>query len=199
MREPHERLEWAREQAGFDNPREAARNFSWNENTYKSHENGLRGFRYDSARRYGRAFKVSPAWLMTGEGAPDKITVPVVAYVGAGAEIYSIDDHEKGAGIDEVEAPPGVTSGVVAVRVLGDSMYPVYRDGDKLFYDRQSGDVAECVGRECVVKLQDGRAFVKIVQRSGANGAVNLISHNAPPIENVEPEWIAPIVWIKRA
>jgi hypothetical protein len=64
-----ERLRWARESAGFKSPREAARKFEWNENTYKSHENGVRGTRglpEAAMKRYGRAFGVAWEWIAVG-------------------------------------------------------------------------------------------------------------------------------------
>ncbi|MBP2309412.1 hypothetical protein GBZ48_21485 [Azospirillum melinis] len=66
---PYERLQWARANAGFGTPRDAAERFGWNYNTYKSHENGARGLKQKSAERYAHAFKISLSWLLTGEGS----------------------------------------------------------------------------------------------------------------------------------
>jgi predicted XRE-type DNA-binding protein len=64
--------------------------------------------------------------------------VPVVGYVSAAAEIFSIDDHAHGAGLDEVDCPPGVDAAhVVAVRVRGDSMFPVFHDGWIVYYSER--------------------------------------------------------------
>jgi hypothetical protein len=68
MDEPHDRLQIARQNAGFENATDAARAFAWNENTYRSHENGERGLRLAIAERYAAAFETSAAWLLTGEG-----------------------------------------------------------------------------------------------------------------------------------
>lgn len=48
-------LKKARESANFRSAAEAARHFSWNPNTYRSHENGYRDFDYDDAKRYADA------------------------------------------------------------------------------------------------------------------------------------------------
>jgi transcriptional regulator with XRE-family HTH domain len=64
-----ERLRWARERAGFTSPREAARAFGWNPNTYKSHELGIRGVRglpETTLKKYGRALRVPWEWLTLG-------------------------------------------------------------------------------------------------------------------------------------
>jgi hypothetical protein len=53
------------------------------------------------------------------------------------------------------------------------------------------------IGRECVVRLADGRTMLKMVSR-GANGLFDLHSHNAPPITGVAIEWVAPVLWVKR-
>jgi hypothetical protein len=69
----HGRLRWARERAGFTSSRSAAAAFDWNENTYKSHELGIRqaeGLKTRHLERYARAFQVSQAWLATGKGDP---------------------------------------------------------------------------------------------------------------------------------
>jgi phage repressor protein C with HTH and peptisase S24 domain len=116
-----------------------------------------------------------------------------VGYVGAGSEVYPIDDHEQGAGLDEVDIPPGVPEDAVLVIVRGDSMYPRYFDNEYLFYMRDSRPPGDFVGRECVVKLDDGRIFVKVLRR-GANGFFNLESWNGPMIENKSVEWAAPVL-----
>lgn len=123
-------------------------------------------------------------------------TVPIVGYIGAGAIVYSMDDHANGAGLEEVDAPPGCGEGAVAVIVRGDSQYPAYRDGDILIYDTHLPP-GEAVGRECVTRLTDGRTMLKIVMR-GAQGLFDLHSYNAPPITGVALDWCAPIAWIKR-
>jgi hypothetical protein len=69
----HGRLRWARERAGYTSIRSAAIAFGFNENTYKSHEQGIRqaeGLKTKHLERYARAFKVSQAWLATGMGDP---------------------------------------------------------------------------------------------------------------------------------
>lgn len=127
----------------------------------------------------------------------NKKVIPIVGYVGAGAEILSIDDHQKGAGIEEIEPPfDGLSPSMVAVRVRGDSMAPTFRDGEILLYDRQDngGDLGHLVGKDCVVSLKDGRKFVKQLKRT-PRGEWYLYSVNvdAEPIFGVEIEWAAKI------
>jgi hypothetical protein len=79
--EPDDRLRWLRERAGFEDATSAAKRFGWNENTYRSHENGNRQISKKAAVQYGRAYKVPSGWILYGEGAmtppidPDLVTL----------------------------------------------------------------------------------------------------------------------------
>lgn len=124
--------------------------------------------------------------------------VPLVGIVGAGATVFAIDDHEKGGGLEEVERPQGSSSSTVAVRVRGDSMKPAYKDGDLLYYDFQSsGDLDHLIGHDCVVKLFDGRTFVKEIRKNGVGYWLH--SHNADPMIGISIEWAAKIKWVLKA
>lgn len=59
-----ERLKAARQKAGFTSAADAARAFGWTESAYRHHENGTRDFGPDAAKKYGRAFKAKPGWLL---------------------------------------------------------------------------------------------------------------------------------------
>lgn len=112
--------------------------------------------------------------------------------------VFPIDDHEKGVGLEEVDAPPGADGSFVALRVRGDSMWPAYRDGDIIFYEDLQYSPVECAGRDCVVRLTDGQVMLKVVAPGSRPGLVTLQSHNAPPIVDAEADWLAPVRWIER-
>jgi phage repressor protein C with HTH and peptisase S24 domain len=65
--EPHQRLRFAREQAGYGRASDAARAMGVEEPTYLGHENGSRGLSR-AAARYARFFHVSLDWLIDGRG-----------------------------------------------------------------------------------------------------------------------------------
>jgi hypothetical protein len=67
MPTPAERLKQARIAKGFASAREAARHHGWNEVTYASHENGIRGLRVATARVYAKAFSI-PLGDLLGAG-----------------------------------------------------------------------------------------------------------------------------------
>jgi transcriptional regulator with XRE-family HTH domain len=120
---------------------------------------------------------------------------PLVGYVGAGAEMFSFDVHDGDEPLGEVEKPQGATDTTVAVQVRGDSMKPAYKDGDLLYYDQQSnGDLTHLVGHDCVVRLADGRTFVKELRRTA--GRFWLHSHNADPMLDVSIAWAAKVKWV---
>src|SRR5262245_7853924 len=65
--EPHHRLRFAREQAGYASASDAARAMGVEEPTYLGHENGSRGLSR-AAQRYAKFFRVSLDWLLAGRG-----------------------------------------------------------------------------------------------------------------------------------
>ena len=198
MQTPGDRLRWARDNAGFETATDAARAFDWPVSTYLGHENGDRIPSRAKAKRYGVAFKVRWEWILEGEGparASTTTMVPVVGYVGGGSEIFPFDDYARGSGFEEAEAPPGIAADTVSVVVRGDSMYPRYFDGEQLFYVRDDRPPDELVGKECIVRLTDGRMIVKIVRRGSKQGRFHLESWNAPIMEDQEVEWAAPVKW----
>lgn len=189
------RLKFARERAKFDSPRGAARAFGWNENTYKSHENGMRGPRAGEfeaiLRRYARAFKVPWEWLATGKEGDVPTSIDVVSYVGAGAEVYPLEGP-----LDEIEPPPDCPPGAFAVRIRGDSQLPIYEDGDVLICVPLA-DPREALWKRAIVDLDDGRRLLK--QITPGQKGFTLLSVNAPPIQDAKVTQAARILWHRPA
>jgi hypothetical protein len=193
MDEPHERLQIARRNAGFENATDAARAFAWNENTYRSHENGERGLRLPIAERYAKAFNTSAAWLLTGEGESEvrpepKNVVPLVGRIGAGAVIDSDFEQPPPGGFEKIEIPYPVPEGAVAFEIVGDSMWPRYDPGDVVICWKVAQTRTEADGWEAAVRLTDGRRYLKMIRRVSKD-RFDLVSHNASPITNVQIEW----------
>lgn len=144
---------------------------------------------------------VPTAVFRYGEIRVGRRMIPVSGHVGAGGEVLAVNDPSAG-GAEEVEAPPDSGLYMVAVKVRGDAMLPVYADGDILFYGRDPGlggvDPVTCVGRDCVVKLVSGPTLVKRVALGGGRNTYLLMSFVAEPIVNVRLEWASPVRWVKR-
>lgn len=129
---------------------------------------------------------------------PTRHVIAVPGYVGAGAEVYLSDPYPKGEGMYKVACPPQITPhGVVAVEVSGDSMEPVFSEGDLLFYTRNGdhGVPSEAIGRKCVAETEDGRVWVKQLKIGTAPGLFNLLSINpsATNMLDVRVKWAAPV------
>lgn len=73
---------------GYATATDAAKAFGWNVNSYKSHENGVRGITPRVARKYASAFKSTAAYILTGDNhAPvvhEVLGIPLRGIVAAG-------------------------------------------------------------------------------------------------------------------
>lgn len=130
-------------------------------------------------------------------GAAARPTIALAGKVGAGAKIPLVDAYTKGDG-PQVECPEGISPhGIVAVEVSGDSMEPIYSDGDVLFYTRHTHEnvPSEAVGRRSVCEDADGNVWVKQVKRGDEPDRFHLISLNpgAQTMWNVALVWASPI------
>lgn len=197
MSDIHDRLKKAREFAKFSSPSDAARALNVPVATYISNENGTRPFGRERAELYARRFRVNLDWLLSNRGPMTKARmIPVVGEVGAGATVFAIDTHMAGDGFEEIEAPPDVSPEAKAVRVRGASMLPAFEDRDILIYDETFEDPAMLLNRRCVVRLQDGRIFIKRLRRGSDVGLWNLESFNDVLIEDVAVDWVARIKYV---
>ena len=140
-----------------------------------------------------RGISLPDPWLAKATSQGAEAGVWVVGYVGAGAEVVGIDDHLPGSGLEHVDPGFPVAEGVVAVIVRGDSMLPKYEDGELIGYLRKNRPPDELIGKTCIVKLTDGRYFVKRIRRGSAPGFHTLVSTNASDIEDVVIEWAGEI------
>lgn len=124
-------------------------------------------------------------------------TVPLLGFAQAGANGYFDDSgFPVGQGWDEIALPPGGTEDAVyALEVSGQSMQPLYRDGDVVIV---SPGAAIRRGDRVVARTRDGEVMVKILQRRTAR-TIELASVNPDfpdrqfAVEEIE--WLARILW----
>ncbi len=122
----------------------------------------------------------------------DGTLIPLMGYIGAGAEIMPEFEQVPPDGIDHVNVPFPLPAEMIAFQVRGDSMLPVYKDGHVIVcYREQKRPIEAFYGEDAAVRTSDGRRFIKTIMRG--NPGVNLMSWNAAPIENVGLEWIGEI------
>jgi phage repressor protein C with HTH and peptisase S24 domain len=122
--------------------------------------------------------------------------IPLIGLTQAGGGGFFDDGgFPVGQGWDQIRFPRVDDDNAYALEVTGDSMEPLYRDGDVLIVSPNS---AARKGDRVVVRTTDGEVMAKILVRRTAK-AVELASFNpahrnlAFPIERID--WMARIVW----
>ena len=131
-----------------------------------------------------------------GDARPAPATVPLIGFAQAGAGGYFDDaGFPAGHGWDQVTLPAGAGEGAYALTVQGDSMLPLYRDGDVLIVD-PAAQLRK--GDRIVAKTTGGEVTAKILARKTAK-SVELQSlnpdHPDRSIPASEIVWMARIVW----
>ena len=127
---------------------------------------------------------------------PRDAPVPLLGFAQAGAGGFFDDaGFPAGSGWEEVDFPANARDNVFALQVTGDSMMPLYRDGDRLIVARD----ATCrKGDRVVVKTADGEVMAKILLKKTAR-VVELASLNPAHPGRLfgvrDIEWIARIIW----
>ncbi|RWI60270.1 MAG: helix-turn-helix domain-containing protein [Mesorhizobium sp.] len=120
--------------------------------------------------------------------------VPLMGYVGAGAEVEPDFEQVPDEGLEQIPVPFTLPGDMIAFEVRGNSMLPQFRDGTVLIvYREQRRSLESFFGEEAAVRTSDGRRFIKTILRGAKSGLVNLMSWNADPIENVHLAWVGEI------
>lgn len=121
--------------------------------------------------------------------------VPVLGRVGAGGSVLFEESDEP----ELVDRPPGAVGRLMALRVTGDSMLPVYRDGDIVYVARDhEGVLPEYLGEECVVHTVEGGTFLKTLASSAKHNRFTLRSFNAADMEDVELIWASRVEFVMK-
>lgn len=176
LAEPFQRLAHARRQAGYATASEAARAFGWNENTYRSHENGERGLRLDTAYKYAKAFRVEVDFILLGREGDLLIEGDYDSLIGYIDEEGML--HEFPAdGVDGYEEQVALTSlqNIGAhwfAEIASDRPILGCRPGDLLavFAGSLSEErYANFEGNLALVELEDGRQLLRRL-RLGSDG-----------------------------
>lgn len=133
-----------------------------------------------------------------GAFPPQSSTIPLLGFAQAGAGGFFDDGgFPVGQGWDIVEFPvsPAQKSGVYALEVQGDSMMPLYRDGDVLIVE-PGAQVRR--NDRIVVRTKEGEVMAKVLVRQTAK-SIELMSlnpeHPSRSIDVKDLDWIARIIW----
>jgi len=131
-----------------------------------------------------------------GAAPAHRRSVPLLGFAQAGAGGFFDDaGFPAGQGWDLVELPAQSTESSYALQVQGDSMLPLYRNGDVLIVE--PGAVTR-KGDRVVVKTTSGEVMAKVLERQTVK-SIALVSlnpdHPDRDIPMREVEWVARIVW----
>lgn len=129
-------------------------------------------------------------------GSASGRSVPLIGFAQAGDQGFFDDaGFPVGAGWEEVRFPGVQDDNAYALEISGDSMAPVYRDGDRIVV---APDAVPRRGDRVVVKTRGGEVMAKELGRATAN-TVELVSlnpdYNNRILDPAEIVWMARIVW----
>ena len=136
--------------------------------------------------------------LLTGRKGqpPRRKQIPLLGLARAGKGGYFDDaGFPHGNGWDEIDVPGVTDQNAYALEITGDSMLPVYREGDTIIV---SPSATLRKGDRVVVKTTDGQVMAKIMQRQTSK-TVELASFNpdhvTKTIDMKDVDWMARIMW----
>ncbi|GJD55875.1 S24 family peptidase [Methylobacterium dankookense] len=138
--------------------------------------------------------------LIEAREGPVRSTVPLIGMTQAGSGRMFTEDGlpTGGAGWEEIDFPDLGEERAFALEVQGDSMLPLFRDGDVLIVS-PSASVRK--GDRVVVRLHGGEVVAKELKRRTAR-TVELTSLNPDHEERVlnvgEIAWMARVMWVRQ-
>ena len=126
-------------------------------------------------------------------------TIPLLGLAQAGADGFFDDAGlPTGEGWEQTELPR-LREGLFSLSITGDSMTPLYREGDRVIVDPTASDVRK--GDRVVVRTVGGETVAKELTAASAR-SVTLASINPayPPrtLARREVLWMARILWVSQ-
>ncbi|MDQ0511930.1 helix-turn-helix transcriptional regulator [Ancylobacter amanitiformis] len=133
--------------------------------------------------------------LVTG-GAAGRRAIPLIGFAQAGAGGYFDDaGFPAGGAWEEIEFPNIGDEHAYALEIAGDSMLPLYRDGDIVVV---SPTAPVRRGDRVIVKTREGEVLAKELKRRTAR-TVELRSLNPDHADRILQEkdiaWVARVLW----
>lgn len=128
------------------------------------------------------------------------VTAPLIGMAQAGADGFFDDaGFPRDTGWDQIRFPGAWNEdGLYALEIVGDSMEPAYRAGDRIVVS-PTAQVRR--GDRVVAKTHEGEVMAKVLGRQSAT-TTELISLNPDhPVRNFKPDeiaWIARIMWVSQ-
>jgi phage repressor protein C with HTH and peptisase S24 domain len=137
--------------------------------------------------------------LMSGRASSPARRLPLIGYAQAGASGFFDDSgYPVGRGWEDIDFPDLRDPAAYALEVTGDSMAPVYRDGDIIIIS-PAADVRR--GDRVVVRTRKGEVMAKQLLRQTAQrlelGSLNP-RHPTRTLDMSEIRWMARIMWVSQ-
>ena len=124
--------------------------------------------------------------------------IPIRGQVGAGGVVRFVEDADP----EMVPRPPFAKAGeLVAIRVVGDMLRPLHRDGDILFISRQIDALPdlEYLGDEVVAQMMDGPIYLRTLMGGRTKGKHRLRQEfGGLDSDDVILAWASPILFTTR-
>ena len=180
---------------------------------------GLDATSFNPSKRFGPGEPPRPRWPSTesltrildvtglslgdfaalAQDAERPARIPMLGLAQAGLDGFFDDAGlPTGEGWDQTDLPRA-TDTLLSLRVTGDSMAPVYREGDRVIVDREASDVRR--GDRVVVRTTGGETLAKEVASLTAK-SVTLASINPAYEPRVVPRkdivWMGRILWVSQ-
>ena len=137
--------------------------------------------------------------LVSADARGGRTLAPPIPLIGltqaGGGGFFDDGGFPVGGGWDQIRFPKVEDDNAYALEVTGDSMQPLYRDGDILIISPNAG-VRK--GDRVVLRTIDGEVMAKVLMRRTAK-TIELASMNPAhpnlvfPVDRID--WIARIVW----
>lgn len=189
-----ERIKYARESRGMSQVDLANYVRISKQTLYKYENNIITNIPSDKIEAISYTLNVSPAYIMGWEESPiatpfpapavtdDVVTFPVIGNVAAGYNEIAIEDWSG----DTVQIPAAYLHGrtrsdYFVLNVHGDSMYPMYIEGDKVLVLK--ADTLERSGQVGVLLYNGDNATVKKIEYAAGEDWLRMvpINPNYPP------------------
>ena len=126
-------------------------------------------------------------------------TIPLLGMAQAGADGFFDDAGlPTGEGWDQTDLPLPTPS-LFSLEIKGDSMDPLYRQGDKVLVDRERTDVRK--GDRVVVRTATGETMAKeIASLTARTVTLNSINpaHEPRVVARKDIDWMARILWVSQ-
>nr|WP_218650206.1 helix-turn-helix transcriptional regulator [Brevundimonas sp. P7753] len=181
---------------------------------------GLDATSFNRSKRFGPGETPRPRWPSTeslmqvlaatgvslgafaalaDDAPPEPRAIPLLGMAQAGADGFFDDAGLPLAEGWEQTDLPRVKDSLLSLQIAGDSMTPLYREGDKVIVDREATDVRK--GDRVVVRTTGGETLAKEIAAMNAR-EVTLASINPayPPraLPRRDILWMARILWVSQ-